>query len=228
MKSLPSVADPVLDSENDTPMMNVEKRIKPAAAPMQKSPEKRKLMKNITDTGSIYPNEGVNNTLQKDKSESDLGQSKSMTLPPPAKDLEELKATMLQFRSVLRISNVGVKEFLDLIVFKDKKTTIAFSEYKVRIQEIMKNYTQDFACYCFQGQPIRKREHLEVILKNPNIYFELEDYLDERLENEFKNCKMTLRDAFEIEDTRSVGYVTLAEYKEILGSLDIELEQGKS
>jgi hypothetical protein len=39
---------------------------------------------------------------------------------------------------------------------------------------------------------------------------------------------MTLKDAFEIEDTRGVGYVTIRQYDEILKSLDIHLDRGES
>lgn len=37
---------------------------------------------------------------------------------------------------------------------------------------------------------------------------------------------MTLKDAFEIEDTRGVGYVTLKQYDEVLKSLEINLDRG--
>lgn len=223
IKSFPSVNDAMPPGFLESKDLKWEKRVKEIKD--QEKPREEEVKRRV-DTGSSYPNEAVNSTLQKDKSESDLGQSKSMTLPPPAKDLKDLKATMLQFRTVLRISNVGVKEFLDSVVFKDKKTSIAFSEFKVRIEAILKNHTHDFACYCFQSQPVRTREQLDTILNNPNVHFELEDYLDERLETELKNCKMTLKDAFEIEDTRGSGTVTLKQYEEILESLDLELDRG--
>lgn len=104
--------------------------------------------KKIIDTGSSYPHGQSYQSIYKNKSEAELtDQSKAMTLPPPSKPISEISPAMLQFRSVLRISNVGVKEFLDLIVFKDNSQNLKFSDFKLRAQEIMKNYTQDFACF---------------------------------------------------------------------------------
>lgn len=37
---------------------------------------------------------------------------------------------------------------------------------------------------------------------------------------------MTLRDAFEIEDTRSFGYVTLKQFEEILESVELNFDRG--
>lgn len=151
-----------------------------------------------------------------------------MTMPPQPKPLSELKAAMLQFRSILRISNVSVKDFLDSIVFKDKRNSITYSEFKVRIEGILKNHTSDFASYWFQGAPIKNKEQLETTLKHPNVFFELEDYLDERLEIELKTCKITLKEALEIEDTKSTGFISLKQYEEVLENLDIHFDRGKS
>ena len=147
-------------------------------------------------------------------------------MPPPAKPLSELKSAMLQFRSILRISNVSVREFLDSIVFKGKKDSITYSEFKVRIEGILKNHTTDFASYWFQGAPIKNKDQLESVLKNPNVFFELEEYLDERLEIELKNCKMTLKDALEIEDTKNTGFISLKQYEEALENLEIQFDKG--
>jgi len=38
---------------------------------------------------------------------------------------------------------------------------------------------------------------------------------------------MTLKDAFEIEDVRGNGTVTVQEFEEILKSMDLEFDQGK-
>ena len=148
-------------------------------------------------------------------------------MPPPAKSLSEISACMLQFRSVLRISNVGVKEFLDLIVFKDNKTSIKFTDFKLRIGEIMKNYTQDFAWYLFDGQPILNRDQLEEMLSKKEIYFELNESMEQKLEIEFKKWKIALKESFDIEDTKSVGFVTLKQYEEVLENLELNLEKSK-
>lgn len=68
---------------------------------------------------------------------------------------------------------------------------------------------------------------MEKILNDPLIYFELDEYVDERLENEIRRCRMTLKDAFEIEDVRGNGTVTVQEFEEILKSMDLEFDQGK-
>jgi hypothetical protein len=38
---------------------------------------------------------------------------------------------------------------------------------------------------------------------------------------------MTLKDAFEIDDTQSVGHVTLKQYKEILKSIELDFDRGR-
>lgn len=147
----------------------------------------------ITDTGSIYPTEPQNADIMSTSAD------KSATLPPPSKSLNELKAPMIQFRSILRISNVSIEEFLDSIIFKDKsqsKATIythrlikfiakvSFSDFKLKTEGILKNHTSDFSAYVFNGSPTKTREQLKETLGK--LYFELEDYLDEKLENEIK------------------------------------------
>lgn len=37
---------------------------------------------------------------------------------------------------------------------------------------------------------------------------------------------MTLKDAFEIEDTKSLGHVTLKQFEEILESVDLDFDRG--
>jgi hypothetical protein len=152
-KISPSVNDIGSGSVSEILNYETEKRVnKQASRQSIQSPKKEKVVKRITDTGSSYPsepnlkseisvgptNEHIIRQEVKDITKSDLGSSKSMTLPPPAKDLKDLKAPMLQFLSVLRISNVGVKDFLDTVVFKDKKPMITFSDFKVKIESILK------------------------------------------------------------------------------------------
>jgi hypothetical protein len=135
-------------SESNSIKDTTEKRpVKKNQPSRDSSQEKDKHSKKITDTGSSYPNEPASYSIMNNKSEEDIihEQNKTLTIPPPSKDLSELESTLTQFRSILRISNVGVKEFLDLIVFKDQSSSIKFSDFKLRVQEIMKNYTQDFA-----------------------------------------------------------------------------------
>ncbi|CAI2385137.1 unnamed protein product [Moneuplotes crassus] len=185
-----------------------------------------KNQKKIIDTGSSYPHGQSYQSIYKNKSEEELtDQSKAMTLPPPAKPISEISSAILQFRSVLRISDVGVKEFLDFIIFKDNSQSLKFSDFKLRAQEIMKNYTQDFACFCFNSQPIISREDLEQLLSSEEVYFKLDDYLKERVEQEFSSCKMALKESFDIEDTKSQGFVSVKQYEEILRNLDITLDQ---
>lgn len=152
-KVSPSVNDIGSGSVSEILNYETEKRVnKQVSKQSSQSPEKEKVVKRITDTGSSYPseanlkseinieskNERLVHHAVRDITESDLGSSKSMTLPPPAKDLKDLKAPMLQFLSVLRISNVGVKDFMDTVVFKDKKPMIKFSDFKVKIEAILK------------------------------------------------------------------------------------------
>lgn len=135
------------DSDGENPKTEKRKPAVKKRPSRDSSKEKEKNSKRITDTGSSYPNEPTS-SVANNKSEEDIihnQDNKNATIPPPAKDLSELKATLIQFRTVLRISNVGVEEFLDLIVFKDKSSSIKFSDFKLRVQEIMKNYTHDFA-----------------------------------------------------------------------------------
>jgi len=167
IKSYASVSHGISLS-SDGPVLETEKRVKLLKISSgQKSPKKANTPKRITDTGSFYPNEltvkvesftkndslsaskqdSVNNSRKKEELQKEFTYAHNLTLPPPAKSLEELKGAMLQFRSVLRISNVGVEEFLDTVVFRNKETTIKFVDFKVSIEAILKNYTHDFACY---------------------------------------------------------------------------------
>ncbi|CAI2385236.1 unnamed protein product [Moneuplotes crassus] len=181
--------------------------------------------KKIIDTGSSYPHGGSFHSVPKTRSDREsMDQSKTLTLPPAAKPFSEISAALLQFRCVLRISNVGIKEFLDLIVFKDGSQSLNFSKFKILVQEVMKNYTQDFACFCFNGQPIISREELERKLSSDKVFFELEDYLEEKLDYEFSICKMALKESFDVEDINSLGYISVKQYEEVLENLDIQLE----
>lgn len=153
--------------------------------------------------------------------------TKNFTPEPTTKSLEDVKSAMLQFRSVLRVSDVGVKEFLDTVVFKGKSNTISYSEFKMRIEAILKNYTADFADYWFQDKDTITREELDKILNDKQVVYDLEDYPEERLEVELKNPKATLKSALEIADIKNFGYVTLEQYQECLASSDINLDRGK-
>jgi len=110
---------------------------------------------------------------------------------------------MLQFRSILRISNVSISEFLDSIIFKDKKDLTTLSDFKVKTEAILKNHTSDFANFIFKNTATMSRDQLQTALNK--VYFEFKDYLDEQLEAELEKCKDTIRDAFEIEDTKGLG-----------------------
>ena len=91
----------------------------------------------ITDTGSSYPAEARNDDNKDASPTSNL--NKSITIPPPAKPIEDLKSCMIQFRSILRISNISVDEFLSSIVFKNNDNfTITYSEFKLKTEGILK------------------------------------------------------------------------------------------
>ena len=177
----------------------------------------------VTDTGSSYPAETKNDDNKDSSLTTNL--NKSMTIPSPAKPIEDLKNAMIQFRSILRISNVSVDEFLDSIVFKNDKFTITYLEFKLGTEGILKNHTFDFANYAFNGSPMKNKDQLNDILSS--LHYDFDDYIDERLYNEIKDCKMTLKDAFEVEDTKDLGYVNIKQLEEVVSQLDLNFDNGK-
>ena len=117
---------------------------------------------------------GHENDTRNEKKIESSDIEKSETLPPPHKKLEELKSPILQFRSILRISNVSIDEFLDSIIFKDKKDTVSYLNFKIKTEAVFKNHTSDFSSYIFNLKPKLTRPELKEALSK--VYYELEDY----------------------------------------------------